>query len=145
VREPPIAAVALLDADGSVLLQLRDDDPTIVYPGRWVFPGGHGDPAESALACARRELQEETGYAAESLEWVGAVDDPRPEAPNPIQIFVGRYDGLQPLNCLEGREVRFVPRLEAAALDMPPFLLAAWDELVIPYSALVLDRLEASR
>lgn len=144
MTEPPIAAVALLDDDDAVLLQLRDDIPEIVYPGQWVFPGGHGKPGESPAACARRELMEETGYDAESLEHLGAINDPRAGAPNPIQVFTGRYDGLQPLECREGRELRFVGRAEAAQLDIPGFLVTAWDELVVPYSALVPDRLEAS-
>lgn len=35
------------------------------------FPAGTVDPPESPQACAARELEEETGYRAGSLHWLG--------------------------------------------------------------------------
>jgi ADP-ribose diphosphatase len=37
------------------------------------FPAGKFDPGEDELTCARRELQEETGYSAESFEYLTTV------------------------------------------------------------------------
>lgn len=72
---PLIVAVVLLRKDGAALLQHRDDRPDIPAPGLWVFPGGHADPGESPLACAVRELEEETAYRAPRLDFLLSFED----------------------------------------------------------------------
>ncbi len=47
--------VVLVDAAGGILLQLRDDIPTIPFPGMWAIPGGMLEPGETPLACIVRE------------------------------------------------------------------------------------------
>jgi 8-oxo-dGTP diphosphatase len=42
-----------------VLLVLRDNIPTIPYPGLWNLPGGHIEDNETAKECIVREMQEE--------------------------------------------------------------------------------------
>jgi len=42
-----------------VLLVLRDNIPTIPYPGLWDVPGGHIEDNETAEECIVREMQEE--------------------------------------------------------------------------------------
>lgn len=62
-----VMVVALLD-DGKVVLERQ-----YRYPVQAVmieFPAGKLDAGESSLACAQRELQEETGYTAR--EWARA-------------------------------------------------------------------------
>ena len=44
-----------------VLLLLRDDIPTIPYPGRWDIPGGHVELGETPSECIVREMKEEMG------------------------------------------------------------------------------------
>ena len=58
---PAGVQVILLDPAGRVLLQLRDDDPAIPYPGTWCLPGGHLEDGELPVDCAVRELREEMG------------------------------------------------------------------------------------
>ena len=62
-----VMVVPLLD-DGRVVLERQYRHPV----GRVMieFPAGKLDPGEDRLACARRELQEETGYSAR--EWAHA-------------------------------------------------------------------------
>ncbi|MGD1905449.1 MAG: NUDIX domain-containing protein [Leptolyngbyaceae cyanobacterium] len=60
--EPVEVAIALLFQDNQFLLQLRDNIPTIIYPGFWAFFGGHLDPGETPEVAVWRELQEEIGY-----------------------------------------------------------------------------------
>ena len=55
-------ALAILHQNGRFLLQLRDDLPTIPYPGRWGLFGGHLESGESPLKALRRELLEEISY-----------------------------------------------------------------------------------
>lgn len=60
-----VAAILLLD-DGRYVLQLRDDIPTIFYPGHWGCFGGAVDPGEEPLAAICRELWEELAFEPES-------------------------------------------------------------------------------
>jgi len=54
-----VAAAALLDADGRVLVAQRPKGK--VMAGLWEFPGGKIDDGETPEACLIRELKEELG------------------------------------------------------------------------------------
>jgi 8-oxo-dGTP diphosphatase len=54
-----VAAVALIDRDGRVLLSQRPADKAM--PGLWEFPGGKVEPCETPEAALIRELREELG------------------------------------------------------------------------------------
>jgi ADP-ribose pyrophosphatase len=60
------AAVVAVDADGQVLL-VRQDRPA-VGAQLLELPAGLVDPGETAEECAARELAEETGFAARTIE-----------------------------------------------------------------------------
>lgn len=53
--------IILVNENGAVLLQLRDDKPWIPFPNMWAIPGGMMEPGESAQACIEREVREELG------------------------------------------------------------------------------------
>jgi 8-oxo-dGTP pyrophosphatase MutT (NUDIX family) len=59
-REFLVAGVVLIDVDGNMVCQLRDDIPSINDPGKAGIFGGHIESGESALGCALREINEET-------------------------------------------------------------------------------------
>ncbi|MGH7608731.1 MAG: NUDIX hydrolase [Candidatus Dormibacteria bacterium] len=71
VHHPGGVGVIALQEDGSVILvqQYRHAAQEVL----WEIPAGGREPDESPLDTARRELAEETGYAAESWLGVGAT------------------------------------------------------------------------
>lgn len=71
VHHPGGVGVVALSEDGSVLLvrQYRHPAGELL----WEIPAGGREPGESPLETARRELAEETGFAAEVWLGVGAT------------------------------------------------------------------------
>ncbi|NET41936.1 NUDIX hydrolase [Okeania sp. SIO2B3] len=71
----PHVAIAILYREGKFLMQLRDNIPTILYPGIWAFFGGHLEPGETAEVALKRELAEEIGYVPETVSEFGVYSD----------------------------------------------------------------------
>jgi 8-oxo-dGTP diphosphatase len=65
-HEQAAAGVVLLTPDGRLILQLRDDIPTIDNPGMITPFAGGAEPGETPTTCALRELAEETGLNADT-------------------------------------------------------------------------------
>jgi 8-oxo-dGTP diphosphatase len=59
MRTVLVSAVALIDAEGRVLLAQRPDGKAMA--GLWEFPGGKVEPGETPEAALIRELHEELG------------------------------------------------------------------------------------
>ena len=111
------------NAQGAILLQLRDDISTIADPGCWAVPGGGQEPGESYEAAARREMFEETGYVVGDLTLVYERDLARGNGRVEHQVFfVTDYDGVQPLACHEGQAIDFKSLAEACSLELTPDL-----------------------
>ena len=73
-QTPVEVAIAILYQKNHFLMQLRDNNPNIVYPGHWAFFGGHLEAGENPATAVRRELQEEIGYAPPQLLPFGRYD-----------------------------------------------------------------------
>lgn len=68
----PIAAIGVVCLRGEDVLLVRRANPP--RQGQWSLPGGRLEWGERALDAAMRELQEETGCAAEPLGLIGVFD-----------------------------------------------------------------------
>ena len=114
-----VAAVALIDADGRVLLARRPEGKPMA--GLWEFPGGKVKPGETPEAALVRELKEEL-----------AIDVP-PSCLAPFTFASHGYDGfhlLMPLYVCrvwdgvvrpcEGQEIAWVRPSRLGDYPMPP-------------------------
>jgi len=70
-ERPILAGLAVVRRGDRVLLAHRNKGP---MPRRWGFPGGMHEVGETILACAARELLEETGIEAEPQSILSAFD-----------------------------------------------------------------------
>jgi 8-oxo-dGTP diphosphatase len=74
---PVEVAIAILPYDGKFLMQLRDNIPTILYPGLWGLFGGHIEAGETPEIAVVREVKEEIGYQIPTPEKFGCYSDNR--------------------------------------------------------------------
>ena len=109
--------VILQNPAGEVLLQLRDDDPAIPFPGTWCIPGGMLEPGESPVACAVREVQEEMGLALDAADLTLVASQQRTYGFE--HTFWTALD-VDPatIELTEGQAVRFFSRAEVAAMTL---------------------------
>lgn len=115
--------IILVKPDGSVLGQHRDNNPKILGPDTWGVVGGANDNIDDQdlKTVARRELKEETRYdvALKDLRFL-ARDTYTTEKGTSVQrtILWAWYDGVQPIECYEGQEIRFVSPKELNVLNI---------------------------
>lgn len=112
----------LLTHGDTLLLQLRDDIPTISYPNHWALPGGKREGQETAQANATRELSEECGYQMKNPRLVLRRTVTKDNGVTIDEfVFTEEYDGVQPIKCLEGQDIRFVPLSSLHRLTIVPW------------------------
>jgi len=114
-----VAAVALVDADGRVLLQQRP--PGKAMAGLWEFPGGKVEAGETPEASLLRELKEELDLdvSASCLAPFTFASHAYDDFHLLMPLFVcRRWDGR--VRPLEGQEIAWVRPLRMADYPMPP-------------------------
>jgi 8-oxo-dGTP pyrophosphatase MutT (NUDIX family) len=114
--------VLLIDAQGAVLLQERDEHAPI-DPDRWGLPGGHLEPGEDPEAGTLREIEEETGVRLQpgDLRLFDTLEvfHPHYGSVDQVHVYAGRVDlGNGDIDCREGRQIVFVPPGRARDLDL---------------------------
>jgi ADP-ribose pyrophosphatase len=116
IEHPGAAAIVPLIAPGEVLLIKQYRHALKRYI--WEIPAGTLDPAETVMNCARRELIEETGYAAEHWESLGEITPVPAYSDERVHLFLA--SGLTAAGQeLDADEVLAVHRLPfARALGM---------------------------
>ncbi len=88
VQHPGAVMVIPLFDDGTVLMERQ-----FRYPLDRVmieFPAGKLDPHEGALACAKRELREETGYSAKEFVYLTRIHPVISYSTEFIDIYLAR-------------------------------------------------------
>jgi 8-oxo-dGTP diphosphatase len=121
-RAPPlvlVAAVVLVDADGSVLLAQRPEGKQMA--GLWEFPGGKVDSGETPEAALIRELREELGIdvAASCLAPFTFASHAYPDFHLLMPLYVCRKWSGIPL-AREGQRLTWVRPARLADYPMPP-------------------------
>ena len=113
-----VAAAALVDADGRVLVQQRSHG---ALAGLWEFPGGKLEAGETPEACLVRELAEELGIDVEAtcLAPAAFASDRLGDRALLLLLFVLRkWRGLPQPRAAAG--LRWVRPIDLHALPMPP-------------------------
>jgi 8-oxo-dGTP diphosphatase len=114
-----VAAVALIDADGRVLLAERPAGKHLA--GLWEFPGGKVQPGETPEAALIRELAEELGIdvVASCLAPFTFASYAYPEFHLLMPLYVCRqWTGI--VTAREGQRLKWVRPARLADYPMPP-------------------------
>ncbi len=121
-----VVAVALIDADGRVLIAQRPAGKTLA--GLWEFPGGKLDPGERPEAALIRELDEELGItvAEACLAPFAFASHAYPDFHLLMPLWIcRRWDGT--VTPREGQTLKWVRAGRLRDFPMPPA-----DEPLIP-------------
>jgi 8-oxo-dGTP diphosphatase len=114
-----VAAVALIDADGRVLLAERPEGKHLA--GLWEFPGGKVQPEETPEAALIRELAEELGIdvVASCLAPFTFASYAYPDFHLLMPLYVCRkWSGI--VTAREGQRLAWVRPGRLADYEMPP-------------------------
>ena len=135
MTEPFLGAkLAILVGDQIVVL-LRDDIPTIAWPGHWDLPGGERDPGETPEETVLRELWEELGLRLSASDLIYKAEDRKRDLP--VWFFVAEWPDFDPDTVTFGNEG------QGWKLDSIDWYLN--DPLAIPHHVSALKRYLATR
>ena len=132
----PVAVGILEDAEGRILVAWRPEHKH--QGGKWEFPGGKIDPAESMPAALARELHEELGItlraASPMLRTRHAYGDKN------VLLDVWRVTDFSGTpHGREGQSVRWVQRQELERIDLPAADVPIVRALNLPAFYLITD------
>jgi 8-oxo-dGTP pyrophosphatase MutT (NUDIX family) len=69
MKRIPCAFIIVENREGEVLLLLRENKSTTLYPNHWILIGGNVDEGETPEMAAQRELAEATGLKTTLAFW----------------------------------------------------------------------------
>lgn len=115
-----IAGVILVNDEGLILLQLRDEHAPVAA-NKWSLVGGHMEPGEEPEAAARRELEEETALVAGELTLAFHETTAGSDGSTMTEwwVYAGRTSAVaSDIVVGEGADITFVDPQEALTLDL---------------------------
>lgn len=65
--------IILLNSKNELLLYLRDNKPSISFPGFWDFIGGEAEKGETPLIALKREIKEEINSEVKKVQIIGST------------------------------------------------------------------------
>ena len=106
----------LVNAGGDILVNLRDDDPRIIFPNQWSLIGGHVEAGESPEEGLVREVREEIGYRLTEYHALATFFD----GEDVRHLYLSPIDApIEDLVLGEGQAIRFIdPHRALAELDL---------------------------
>ena len=110
MTEPFLGAKLAILVGNQIVTILRDDIPTIPWPGHWDLPGGASEPGETPVECALRETFEELGLRMKQDMLIHAERGSRKG--QHIWFFAAEWPDFRPEQVVfgdEGQEWRLAP------------------------------------
>ncbi len=117
-----IVAGIIINRDGRILMQHRDDIEGIRDRGKWSFPGGHMDEGEGRVPAVIREVKEETGLIFDTVHYLCSVTDQSGKPPFYIIHFYMMLSNTKlDFECNEGISMNLLHAEDILKLDVPVY------------------------
>ncbi|MDM8113089.1 NUDIX hydrolase [Parasutterella secunda] len=88
IRHPGASVIIALFDDETMLMEFQWRQPC--EKAFWELPAGKLDPNEKASVCARRELEEETGYQADQWYYLGRIHNAIGYSDEHLEFFLAK-------------------------------------------------------
>lgn len=113
-----VSKIVLINSEGKLLLQLRDNKPTIPFPGFWDFIGGEIENGETSLEAIKREIKEEINLEVSDIQFLGEY------VFIPLNVHLTYFKGkieksVENIGLTEGQEVKYFRFNELYDLKIP--------------------------
>ena len=99
----------------------------------WGTPGGTVNKNETFIACAYRELKEETNYDAKNLIFFKTYVYRFGNKHFKTKLYWEFYDNKTKLICNEGKKIKFIEKKKFYNFKIVHIVLKAWIELEKKY------------
>lgn len=125
-----IVAGALIEKDGKYLLIKESHGPA---KGKWNLPAGQWCWGESIVACAEREVKEESGYDFKAQNILGVFTTQRQE--QDIFVMAVIFTGVlgEAGQAVDSEEMKWFSKDEIMALDKNSLRMTLAKELIEDY------------
>lgn len=116
------AKIILINKDNQLLMQLRDNIPTISHPNSWSFIGGGIEEGESPEEALKREIKEEIpGCDIKNIAFLDKLYTPDTKFKN--YCFIGEInEAIDKIKFTEGQKLGYFSLNELKNLKMNPAL-----------------------